>query len=265
MFSLFKKKITKNSLFTNSGIEKISYSSTPDIEDDFYIAIPTPNLIYVKNINLRVANSYSSGYIAKKKSLYREYYEFSRSTKGDSDEFWYKATNVYKNLLEKSYKLGLSYGSSVVISEKGIGYISDIKLVCFYDIDTDYYQPSFKYRFSLAYLVIDKDSKGSLYCAFELEPVDRIKEIEVVPQDIEDTFLDLIDSNIVKFVCDKYYKNFTPYYSCRLFANMHDVLVNSQVSNAILKLSNRLKEKNFSVTISKIKTESIEITCKSLV
>lgn len=173
---------------------------------------------------------------------------------------WYSISYFTPKLFEVTKKLGYEIGKKVTVINTGIdGTIIDIKPLVFYnyDDDEDIYD-----IITLAYKIQIDNSNDEWHQITNLQIVKHSTPMNIVEEEIEDNFIDYIDTNQVKFVTRKYSSEGNDCFDCKILFNINKMSILAEFTSRINTMSKRLMIKNISTKLTSFTLAEVQFTCR---
>lgn len=181
---------------------------------------------------------------------------FSKFKFGDWHEgdIWYDYGDLIDKLKDISInKLGLKIGQEVFIkplNENGV--IEEIKPLAIYRIYNEVFKQGIDDVLTLAYRI-----GSSWYQATKLDVIKSTKPVSIIDAEIEDNFLEFIDTKQLIFSSKPYKVKDTSGYECKISIYLKEPEMLDQISSRLLVMTKRLSNKNINVHIKSIDLNGI--------
>ena len=199
--------------------------------------------------NLELGELYSG--VFRKTDDYFSPFRFGDWREGD---IWYDYGEVIDKLKDISInKLDLKVGQEVYIkSLNKNGIIEQVKPLAIYRIYNEVFKQGIEDVLTLAYRIENK-----WYQATQLEVIKSTKPTSVIDEEIEDNFLEYLDTKQMIFTSKPYKVKDTSGYECKISISLKEPEMLDQISSRLLVMTKRLSNKNINVYIKSIDLNGI--------
>lgn len=245
----FKKKNIIDDLY----ISKVKYIKKVIVpsKDDYINGMEIQDFDLYKDYKIN-SGIQSGVFIYNQDEIYRKY-SFGKYSGG----VWFDISNCFDKLNKISEKLGLVYGASVIADSKE-GVIDDINLFALYKCLNGALYEGFDKIITLCYNV-----NGRWYQPSELTLIKDVKKSSIIGEEIEDNFLDMIESGELTFRVKEEYIDKKQSWRTHIYSDLSTTQGLDKVTSQLLSMSKRLEQKNISTKIVDINLSSIQFTCSS--
>jgi len=242
------KKYTTNDLYTTKAKSVERVNEPP--KDKIIFGKQFQDLEHAKDLEL----GYLDEGVFRKTDDYFNQFRFGNWRSGD---IWFDHGDIFDNLKNISInKLGLKVGQEVFIkSLNKNGTINKISPLVIYNIYNGVFEKGIEYVFTLAYKV-----DVTWYQATKIEVVGSTKPASIIDAEIEDNFLEFIDSGILTFTSKSEKIKDAVRYSCKINVSISNPEMLDKISSQLLVMTKRLSYKNIEVEIKSISLEGIAFT-----
>jgi hypothetical protein len=242
------KKYTIDDLYV-SKVKSVERINEPP-KNKLMLGVSFQNLDHAKDLD-NLSNQYG---VFRKTTDYFNKFRFGEWRVGD---IWFDYGDVFDKLKDISInKLGLKLNQEVFIKtiDKN-GKIEEIEPLVIYKIHNEVFKKEIEHVFTLAYKV-----DGSWYQATKLEIIKSTKPVSIIDEEIEDNFLEYIDSRQLIFKSKSFKLRDTSGYECKISVSLKEPEMLDQISSRLLVMSKRLANKNIDVIIKSIDLSGISFT-----
>lgn len=227
----------------------------PPNDNQYVLGVEISDLSLYKDYEANRGARY--GVFINNSSKFSNIYYFSSDYSGGT-EVWLDVSHYYERLYKTSEKLGLVNGVEVIVNNTR-GIIDGMDLLAFYKGHQDIFLlPDINIILTMAYNV-----NGKWYQPSEITLVKDIKKNEIIGEEIEDNFLDMIESGELQFSVQEVFINNKQVWKVSLRSDLSSPQNLDKVTSQLLVMTNRLNYKNISTEITDINLDKIEFTCSS--